>query len=61
LISIPGIGVTIASALIAAAGKAESFAKGRDLASWLGLVPKQSSAGGKPRLLRISKRGNRYL
>jgi transposase len=42
LVSIPGIGVTIASALIAAIGKAESFAKGRDLAAWLGLVPKQS-------------------
>jgi transposase len=61
LISIPGIGVTIASALIAAVGKAESFAKGRDLAAWLGLVPKQSTTGGRPRLSRISKRGNKYL
>jgi transposase len=61
LVSIPGIGVTIASALIAAIGKAESFAKGRDLAAWLGLVPKQSTTGGKPRLSGISKRGNKYL
>jgi transposase len=61
LISIPGIGVMIASALVAAIGKAESFAKGRDLAAWLGLVPKQSTTGGKPRLAGISKRGNKYL
>jgi transposase len=51
----------IASALIAAIGQAESFAKGHDLAAWLGLVPKQSTTGGKPRLSRISKRGNKYL
>ena len=61
LVSIPGIGVIIASALIAAIGQAESFAKGRDLAAWLGLVPKQSTTGGKPRLSGISKRGNKYL
>jgi transposase len=61
LVSIPGIGVTIASALIAAVGNAESFAKGRDLAAWLGLVPKQATTGGKPKLLGISKRGNKYL
>ena len=61
LATIPGIGVTIASALIAAIGKAEAFAHGRDLAAWLGLVPRQSTTGGKPRLLGISKRGNKYL
>lgn len=61
LVSIPGIGGMIAPALIAAAGKAESFAKGRDLAAWPGLVPEQFSAGGRPKLLRISKRGNKYL
>ena len=61
LVSIPGIGAIIASALIAAIGQAESFAKGRDLAAWLGLVPKQSTTGGKPRLSGISKRGNKYL
>jgi len=47
LVSIPGIGVTIASALIAAVGSAESFDKGRDLSAWLGLVPKQVTIGGR--------------
>lgn len=61
LVTIPGVGVMIASALIAAIGKAETFAHGRDLAAWLGLVPRQSTTGGKPRLLGISKRGNTYL
>jgi transposase len=55
------VGVTIASALIAAIGKADSFAKGCDLAAWLGLVPKQSTTGGRTRLSGISKRGNKYL
>lgn len=61
LATIPGVGVMIASALIAAIGKAEAFEHGRDLAAWLGLVPRQSTTGGKPRLLGISKRGNKYL
>jgi transposase len=61
MVSIPGIGVSIAPALIAAIGKGECFARGRDLAAWLELVPKQSTIGGKTRRLRISKRGNKYL
>jgi len=61
LATIPGVGVMIASALIAAIGKAEAFEHGRDLAAWLGLVPRQSTTGGKPKLLGISKRGNKYL
>jgi transposase len=61
LVTIRGVGVTIASALIAAVGYAEAFEHGRDLASWLGLVPRQATTGGRPRLLGISKRGNRYL
>jgi transposase len=61
LITIPGVGVTIATALIAAVGKAETFEHGRDLAAWLGLVPRQSTTGGKPKLMGISKRGNKYL
>ena len=61
LVTIPGVGVTIASALIAAVGKAETFDHGRDLAAWLGLVPRQSTTGGKPTLLGISKRGNKYI
>ena len=61
LVTIPGVGVTIASALIAAVGKAETFEYGRDLAAWLGLVPRQWTTGGRPRLMGISKRGNKYL
>ena len=61
LSTIPGIGVLIATALVAAIGNGETFARGRDLAAWVGLVPRQATTGGKPRLLGISKRGNKYL
>jgi hypothetical protein len=61
LTRIPGIGVLTATALVAAVGNAQTFSCGRDLAAWLGLVPRQATTGGKPRLLRISKRGNGYL
>jgi transposase len=61
LTTIPGIGVINATALVAAVGDAHSFARGRDLAAWLGLVPRQATTGGKPKLLGITKRGNRYL
>jgi transposase len=61
LTTIPGVGVMTSTALIAAIGKAETFEHGRDLAAWLGLVPRQSTTGGKPRLMGISKRGNKYL
>jgi transposase len=61
LATIPGIGVLNATALVAAVGNAATFARGRDLAAWLGLVPRQMTTGGKPRLLGISKRGNKYL
>jgi transposase len=57
----PGVGPTIASALVAAIGQAESFDRGRNLAAWLGLVPRQFTTGGRPKLLDISKRGNKYL
>jgi transposase len=57
----PGVGAIVASALVAAVGQAESFERGRDLAAWLGLVPRQFTTGGKPKLLGISKRGNKYL
>ena len=59
--TIPGVGAIVASALVAAVGQAESFERGRDLAAWLGLVPRQFTTGGKPKLLGISKRGNKYL
>jgi transposase len=61
LATIPGIGVLNATALVAAIGDGQAFARGRDLAAWLGLVPRQATTGGKPRLLGISKRGNKYL
>jgi len=56
-----GVGPVIATALVAAVGSGQQFAKGRDLAVSLGLTPKQHSTGGKDRLLGISKRGDPYL
>lgn len=61
LLSIPGVGPIVATALISGIGNAGAFRKGRDLAAWLGLVPRQYSTGGKTRLLGIGKRGNRHL
>src|ERR1700745_2780676 len=61
LATIPGIGVLNATALAAAVGNAASFGRGRALAAWLGLVPRQMTTGGKPRLMGISKRGNKCL
>lgn len=61
LTGIPGIGALNATALVAAVGDAATFSKGRDLAAWLGLVPRQATTGGKPKLLGITKRGSRYL
>lgn len=61
LARIPGIGPITASALIAAIGDAMNFDDGRQLAAWLGLVPRQHSSGGKQTLLGISKRGDTYL
>jgi len=61
LATIPGIGVLNATALAAAIGEGQTFAHGRDLAAWLGLVPRQITTGGKPRLVGITKRGNCYL
>ena len=59
--SIPGIGPITTSALVASVGDAKNFANGRQMAAWLGLVPRQHSTGGKSNLLGISKRGDRYL
>jgi transposase len=61
LATIPGIGPMNATALVAAVGEGRAFARGRDLAAWLGLVPRQATTGGKTRLLGITKRGNKYL
>jgi hypothetical protein len=61
LMEIPGVGPLVSTALVASVGNAIAFRKGRDLAAWLGLVPRQHSTGGRPKLLGISKRGNEYL
>jgi transposase len=61
LMSVPGIGPIISSAMVAAIGADEAFSKGRDFTAWLGLVPKQISTGDRTILGKISKRGNRYL
>ena len=61
LTAIPGIGPVTATALVAAIGNGAGFRKGRDLAAWVGMVPREYSTGGKQKLLGISKRGNSYL
>ncbi len=61
LMSAPGVGPIISSAMIAAIGTGDAFTKGRDFAAWLGLVPKQVSTGDRTILGRITRRGNRYL
>jgi transposase len=61
LMSVPGIGPIISSAMVAAIGDGDAFAKGRDFAAWLGLVPRQISTGDRTILGKISKRGNRSL
>jgi len=61
LMSVPGIGPIISSAMVAAIGAGDAFTKGRDFAAWLGLVPRQMSTGDRTILGKISKRGNRYL
>jgi len=61
LASIPGIGPIIATAIATTVADPNVFRSGREFAAWLGLVPRQNSTGGKPRLGGITKRGNRYL
>jgi transposase len=61
LAEVPGIGPITATALVASVGDAKNFKNGRQLAAWLGLVPRQHSSGGKSVLLGISKRGDTYL
>lgn len=58
---IPGVGPLTASAMVASLGDAKNFGSGRQVAAWLGLVPRQHSTGGKAKLLGMSKRGNSYL
>jgi len=61
LMSVPGIGPIISTAMVAAIGTGDAFGRGRDFGAWLGLVPRQYSTGGKTVLGRISKRGSKYL
>jgi len=61
LMTIPGIGPIISTAVVAAVGTGEAYDRGRDFAAWLGLVPRQHSTGGRTILGRITKRGSRYL
>jgi transposase len=59
--ALPGVGPTLATALVASVADPKAFRSGRDFSAWIGLVPKQNSSGGKERLGNISKRGDRYL
>jgi transposase len=61
LMTIPGIGPVTASALVASVQDCSAFSGPREFAAFLGLVPRQNSSGGKERLGRVSKMGNRYL
>jgi transposase len=59
--AIPGVGPTLATALVASVADPKAFRSGRDFSAWIGLVPKQNSSGGKDKLGSISKQGDRYL
>jgi transposase len=61
LITVPGVGPIISSAMVAAIGNGAGFKQGRDFSAWLGLVPKQESTGDRTILGKISKRGNKYM
>src|SRR6202000_3304827 len=61
LMTVPGVGPVLASAMVASVPHPHAFKSGRTLAAWIGLVPKQTSSGGKERLGGITKQGNRYL
>lgn len=58
---LPGVGPIIATALVATVDDARHFRSGRELAAWIGLVPRQYTTGGKPRLGGIGRRANHYL
>jgi transposase len=61
VMTVPGVGPIISSAVVAAIGNGAGFKQGRDFGAWLGLVPKQESTGDRTILGKISKRGNKYL
>src|SRR5262245_65632742 len=61
LMSRPGVGPLISTAMVAAIGTGEAFERGRDFGAWLGLIPRQHSTSGRPILGRLAKRGSKYL
>jgi transposase len=61
LMTVPGVGPIISSAMVAAVGNGAGFKQGRDFSAWLGLVPKQESTGDRTILGKISKHGNKYV
>jgi transposase len=61
LMSVPGVGPIVSSAVVAAIGNGAGFKQGRDFAAWLGLIPRQESTGDRTILGKISKRGNKYV
>ena len=58
---LPGVGPVVATALVAAVGDARQFRSGRELAAWIGLVPRQHSTGEKATLGGVGRRANHYL
>ena len=61
LSELPGVGPIIATAIVASVEDGRHFKSGRELAAWIGLIPRQDSTGGKPRLCGIGRRANHYL
>jgi transposase len=61
LMEVPGVGPVLASAIVATVPDPAAFKSGRNLAAWIGLVPRQNSSGGKEKLGGITKQGDRYL
>jgi len=61
LAKLPGVGPVVATAIVAAVNEGRQFRSGREMAAWIGLVPRQYTTGGKPRLGGIGRRANHYL
>src|SRR5262249_59457103 len=61
LAKLPGVGPIIATAIVGSVNDGRQFRSGRELAAWIGLVPRQYTTGGKPRLGGIGRRANHYL
>ncbi len=61
LAKLPGVGPVVATEIVAAVNEGRQFRSGREMAAWIGLVPRQYTTGGKPRLGGIGRRANHYL